>query len=69
MVEGAADGDVVGAADGDEVGVLVVGKNVGTRDGDLLDGTAVEGENEGDADGEAVVDVIVSTIAPFPPGD
>jgi hypothetical protein len=49
------------AADGDEVGVLVDGKQVGKR--------YVEGANEGDVVGEAAVDVKVSTIAPFPPGD
>ena len=45
-----------GAAEGKEVGAMV-------------EGTAVVGDNEGDADGEVVVDVKVSTIAPFPPGD
>ena len=49
------------AADGDEVGVLVDGKQVGKR--------YVEGTDEGDVLGEAAVDVKVSTIAPFPPGD
>ena len=65
-VEEAADGDeigatVEGAADGDEIGVLVDGKQVGKR--------YVEGTDEGDVVGEAAVDVKVSTIAPFPPGD
>ena len=65
-VEEAADGDEIGAtleeaADGDEVGVLVDGKQVGKR--------YVEGTDEGDVLGEAAVDVKVSTIAPFPPGD
>ena len=49
------------AVDGDEMGVLVDGKQVGKRD--------AEGANEGDVLGEAAVDVKVSTIAPFPPGD
>ena len=31
--------------------------------------TAVEGDDEGDLDGEAVVDVKLNNIAPFPPGD
>jgi hypothetical protein len=63
IVEG-VDGNEVGAPDGDKIGSIVEGvadvdemvdgKIVGKRDGALLDETAMEGEKEGEVDGEAV---------------